>query len=203
MKKLLCHKNGRILISETYIVDSDFILINFYNANTESEQIQTFNEINMLISDLDLSNEKHIIFAGDFNLFIDCSLDAKVRSPSIKKNSLSKLLEITQKLDLRDIWQVRNPKKMQYTFRQQHFSGLIQRILDYIFISQNFQEVLKDSEILCTMSTDRSVLFCFFNISANLKKVQGYGNLTISNEEKSLYKSAQNTSKKLKKQLNS
>ena len=92
---------------------------------------------------------------------------------------------------------------MQYTFRQQHFSGLIQRILDYIFISQNFQEVLKDSEILCTMSTDRSVLFYFFNISTNLTKVQGYGNLTISNEEKSLYKSAQNTSKKLKKQLNS
>lgn len=30
-------------------------------------------------------SEKHIIFAGDFNLFIDHSLDAKGVSPSLKK----------------------------------------------------------------------------------------------------------------------
>ena len=50
--------------------------LSFYNANTESEHIQTFNKLNMLLSNLDLSSE-HIIFAGDFNLFLDCSLDAK------------------------------------------------------------------------------------------------------------------------------
>ena len=66
-------------------------------------------------------------------LFLNRSLDAKGGSPSLKKHSL---LEIKQKLDLCDIWRVRNPKKMQYTFKQQYFSGLIQRRLDYIFISQ-------------------------------------------------------------------
>ena len=60
-------------------------MVNLYNANTESEQIQTFNELNMLLSNLDLSSEKHIIFAGDFNLFLDCFLDAKGGSPSLKK----------------------------------------------------------------------------------------------------------------------
>ena len=84
MKKRLCDENGRILILETLIDDSEFILINLYNANTESEQIQTFNELNTLLSNLDLSSEKHIIFAGDFNLFLDCSLDAKGGSPSLK-----------------------------------------------------------------------------------------------------------------------
>ena len=84
VKKRLCDENGRILILETSIDDSEFILINLYNANTESEQIQTFNELNTLLSNLDLSSEKHIIFAGDFNLFLDCSLDAKGGSPSLK-----------------------------------------------------------------------------------------------------------------------
>ena len=101
-------------------------------------------------------------FAGDFNLFFDCSLDAKGNSLSVKKHSLSKLLEIKQKLDLCDIWPVRNPKKMQYTFRQQQFSGLIKHRLDYIFVSHNLQEVVKDSEILRPMSTDHSAFVCSF-----------------------------------------
>ena len=71
VKKRLCDGNGRILILETLIDDSEFILINLYNANTESEQIQTFNELNTLLSNLDLRSEKHIIFSGDFNLFLD------------------------------------------------------------------------------------------------------------------------------------
>ena len=84
MKKRLCDENGRILILETLIDESEFILINLYNANKESEQTQIFNKLNTLLSNLDLSSEKHIIFAGDFNLFLDCSLDAKGGSPSLK-----------------------------------------------------------------------------------------------------------------------
>ena len=70
------------------IDDSEFILVNLYNANTESEQINPFIELNTLLSNLDLSSEKQIIFAGDFNLFFDHSLDAKGGSPNLKKNIL-------------------------------------------------------------------------------------------------------------------
>ena len=75
----MCDENGRILILEILIDDSEFILINLYNANTESEQIQTFNELNTLLSNLDLSREKHIILAGNFILFLHCSIDALPR----------------------------------------------------------------------------------------------------------------------------
>ena len=68
---------------------------------------------------------------------------------------------------------------MQYSFRQQNFSDLIQRRLVYILISRNLQEVVKNSEVLCTMPTDHAALFVLFNISTNLKKVHAYGNLTI------------------------
>ena len=73
------------MILETLTNDSKFIFINLYNANTESERIQTFNELNTLLSNSDLSSQKRIIFAGDFNLFLDCSLDAKEGSPTLKK----------------------------------------------------------------------------------------------------------------------
>ena len=84
------------------INDSEFILINLYSANTETEQIQRFDELNTLLSNLDLSSEKHIIFADDFVIFLDRSLDAKGGSPSLKIYSLSKLLESKRKLDLCD-----------------------------------------------------------------------------------------------------
>ena len=54
MKKRLCDENGQILNLETWTDDSEFILINSYKSNTESEQIQTFNELNMLLPNLAL-----------------------------------------------------------------------------------------------------------------------------------------------------
>ena len=49
----------------------------------------------MLLSDLDLSSKKHTIF---------CFFYAKGGFSNLKKHSLSKLLEIKEKLDLSDIW---------------------------------------------------------------------------------------------------
>ena len=45
VKKYLFDKNGRILVLEALIDDSELTLINLYNANTEKKQIQTFNEL--------------------------------------------------------------------------------------------------------------------------------------------------------------
>ena len=72
------------MLLETLIDESEFALTNFYSASTESELIQTLNELNMLVSELDLSSEIHIIFSGDFNLFLDRSLDAKSDCSSLK-----------------------------------------------------------------------------------------------------------------------
>ena len=63
-----------------------------------------------MLLNLDLSSEKYIIFAGDFNLFLDCSLDANAVFPSLKNNSLSNLFEIKQKIDLCDKWRVGKKK---------------------------------------------------------------------------------------------
>ena len=47
-------------------------------------------------------------------------------------------------------------KSRQFTFNQKHFSGFIKRRLDYIFISNTFQELVTTTEILTPISTDNS-----------------------------------------------
>ena len=63
------------------IDDAEFILINLYNANTENDQLNTFSELINLLENFDLTK----IFAGDFNLFLEGSLEAKGGNPSLAK----------------------------------------------------------------------------------------------------------------------
>ena len=108
--KELKDKNGRILILDTEIDDSKFILINLYNANFESEQLNTLEELTQLLGNLEINGDKNIIFSGDFNVFFNSTLEAKGGSPTLKKHSIAKFIEIKEMLDVCDIWRIRNPK---------------------------------------------------------------------------------------------
>ena len=88
------------------IDDTEFRLINWYNANIENDQLTTFSELINLLENLDLTDNKPIIFAEDFNLFLDRSLEAKGGNHCLKKQSLSKLLHIKENLNLCYSWQI-------------------------------------------------------------------------------------------------
>ena len=74
--------------------------------------------------------------------------------------SINKLIELNETFDLCNTRRIRNPKRRKYTFRQKHLSGIIQRRLYYIFISQNLQEYVEKSDVLSALSTDHSPVFC-------------------------------------------
>ena len=118
-------------------------------------------------------------------MFLDRSLETKGGNPCLKKQSLSKLLHIKEKLNLMIFGEflkqnnitvyliiellINDTKFMLIILyntntanRQQRFSGFIQRCLYYIFISQNFQEITKHIEILNAISTDHSPDSCSF-----------------------------------------
>ena len=50
-----------------------------------------------------------------------------------RKHFVGKIFELKETYNLTDIWRIRNPKAKQYTFRQKHVSGFLQRRLDYFF----------------------------------------------------------------------
>ena len=65
----ICKDNiGRVLIIEAEIETGTFILLNLYNPNSETEQLQTLSNVDLLLSDFSLDDTKIIVFAGDFNL---------------------------------------------------------------------------------------------------------------------------------------
>ena len=73
LKKQETDKEGRILILNVSVNDSEYILINLYNANAEKEQINVFSNnvfSNMLalLKKFDINKKKQTIMVGDFNL---------------------------------------------------------------------------------------------------------------------------------------
>ena len=69
LNKQKTDKAGRILILDVTLDADQYILINLYNANTETEQCKIFNELQSLLKFFDINQNKRIIFAGDFNHF--------------------------------------------------------------------------------------------------------------------------------------
>ena len=69
VKKKLSDKKGRVLILDTRIDGSDFLLINIYNTNTEKEQVSVLNELTTILSNF-ANTLNHVTFAGDFNIFL-------------------------------------------------------------------------------------------------------------------------------------
>ena len=96
------------LIIEAKINEDNFIIINIYNSNTESEQLKTFSILQNMPDDTEISN-KQIVFGADFNLIFGCKFETNVGNPVLKKKSLAKLIEVNESLNLCDIWRVRNP----------------------------------------------------------------------------------------------
>ena len=119
----------RILIIEALINDTSFVLVNLYNANTELEQLKTLCKLDQLLDDFSINNSQNIILAGDFNFFFDLKLEASGGTPILKKHSISNFIQLTGKSDLFDVWCIRNPLSNRFTYRKNHFSGLIQRRL--------------------------------------------------------------------------
>ena len=139
-----------MLILDVMLGGNHYILINLYNANTETERCKTFNELQSFLIFFDINQNKRIIFAGDFNIFFSSKLEAR------DGKSIIKLVDIKESLDICDIWRIRNPKRQNFTFRQNHSTGFIERQLDYYFVSNCLQEFVNYTDVLPAISTDHS-----------------------------------------------
>ena len=88
---------------------------------------------------------------------------------------LNSYIELKETYNLCDIWRVvRNSDKRCFTFRQNHATGLIQRRLDYIFISSSLQEFVHYTDILSSFLSDHSPVSFSFTLLPEFKKGKGY-----------------------------
>ena len=140
LKKSEIDSDGRFIIIEAKINDETFILINFYNENEEVNQLKLMEKLEQTLKKFDDVNQKEIVLSGDFNFTFDLQLEAEGGNPKLKNNSIAKFIKLKETYDLIDIWRVRNPNAKKYTFRQRHATGLLQRRLDFIFVSNSMQK---------------------------------------------------------------
>ena len=147
-------KAGRIMILDVMLDGGHFMIINLYNANTETELCKTINELQSLLNFFDINQNKRITFAGDFNIFFSSKLEARGGKAIPKRKSIIKFVDIKETLDICDIWRIRNFKRQNFTFRRNHSIGFIERQLDYIFVSNYLQEFFNYTDVLPAISTD-------------------------------------------------
>ena len=79
-----CDKNGRILILDADLNDTNFLLINFYKSNLEFEQLSTFFSLQKLLGKFDDYSKKIIAFESDFSLIFDQKFNPSGRKTVLK-----------------------------------------------------------------------------------------------------------------------
>ena len=109
-----------------------------------------------MLNFFDISQNKKIIFADDFNIFFSSKLEARDCKLIPERTSIIKLIGIKESLDICDIWRIRNLKHQNFTFRQNYSTGFIERRLDYIFVFNGLQEFVNYTDVLLVISTDHS-----------------------------------------------
>ena len=56
-------KNGRILILDVMVDETNFVLVNIYNPNTETEQVTTLLDLDKILEAIKDFSDKHIVLA--------------------------------------------------------------------------------------------------------------------------------------------
>ena len=65
-------------------------MINIYNSNTEQHQLETLQNLSILLEQHDTFYEKNVILAGEFNLFFNKKIEFKRGRPILEKKILGK-----------------------------------------------------------------------------------------------------------------
>ena len=111
----------------------------------------TLPDLGKMLETVENLHGRHIVLVGDFNFFLDTSLDLNGDKPALKKKSIANFIELKEKFSLRDIWRIKNPKTKRYSFRQKYVSGSIQNCLDYFFISSSNHVSVKNADVLASV----------------------------------------------------
>ena len=155
IKDCVTDNNGRmILISITFENDA-YILVNIY-APTKDHRIEQNNFITELKDIISAYKGQTMLIGGDFNFYMDPSLDKLDTMSQLNDNS-SYRKEIQSMLDtheLTDIWRVLNPNTRRYSWRR----GKSASRLDYWFTSEHLLNSVHSVDIMPGFHSDHSII---------------------------------------------
>ena len=159
-KSVECDSMGRYVIIEAVIQDTLFLLVNLYAPTRPHEQSKFFKLIAEKLQEFEKQESHQIVVGGDVNIYFDKKWDCD-GSSAVVKSSVKDFNSILEENDLVDIWRLRNPDTKRFTWRQRN--PLIQRRLDYWFISDDLQDDIEYVDIKTAVRSDHSAIILGVN----------------------------------------
>ena len=176
-KHVIRDKYGRFVIIYCEIQGMEFCLINLYAPNTETEQIDFYNQIFQEVTCLSCNENVNYVWGGDYNCPLS-KIDVDKMHIRLKTKSINVLKQIMETYNLLDIWRVRNPSIKSYTYRS--LQPLVQRRLDYFLISDNIQHMVTKAVIIPSVGTDHSAVSLTLSSLPEAKHGPSHWRLNIS-----------------------
>ena len=159
----------QILILDIVIDGFHVVLANLYGPNKDDPDFY-FD----VFSRLDTFDSSRLIIAGDMNVALG-PLDCRGSRPTHGNvDSFKALLSLMDASNLINIWRTEHPNVRAYT-KHQKIPPVLSR-LDYILVSSNLANNVSDSEIICGIKSDHSIVTCKIS-NNNPSKGKGFWKL--------------------------
>jgi len=169
----LSDDNGRFLLLDVTIEESNFVFVNIY-APTKDKKDQQDIFIAFLKEKLEVYIDSNIIIGGDFNTCLNPTID---KDGGLKENVsdyAQQILELNEEYNLVDIWRVSNPDAKRFTWRGMTRGGRVFSRLDYWLTSSHLIYDLVETSIDPSIKTDHSIISVTFELNNTDKKGRGF-----------------------------
>jgi exonuclease III len=153
-------------------------LVNMYAPTQDktTDQINTYNKVIGLIKD----SIHNLIWTGDFNIYMDSSMDHFNNTDSNESLVVQKLKTFMESAYLLDVWRTLNPNKIRYTWRKYGTRGIAQSRLDYFVVSTSLLYDVKSCEIENSFLSDHNIISLELNANADPELGKGTWKFNVS-----------------------
>ena len=148
---------GRYIILKAVIKEASYVLINLYAPNKDKEIINFLKNLIIILRNENLDSEENIIMGGDFKCPLNPLVDKRGGILNQRKSAAACIDCLQTELDLVDIWRIKNPETKSFTWSQK--SPRIFCCLDYWLILNNLNDLVRSTDIIPAIRTDKDAIF--------------------------------------------
>ena len=152
------NENGCFIIMDITIFEKRYTIVNVYGPSDKDNP----NFFESLFGQIGNNNNEQVIIAGDWNVILNPSVDARnYQSYNSRPRSRKFLVDKMEQLDLVDIYRTVYPSNRSYTWRK--FNTIKQSRLDYFIISDSLIADVTHVDIIPGYRSDHSIVCLFIN----------------------------------------
>lgn len=148
--------NGNFIILHVNMFEKEFLIVNIYGPNNDSPEFYV--QLEEIVERI--GHTEHIIFGGDWNLVRNFELDCCNYLRQNNVNACKQVDDMSNSLNLVDIWRELNPSIKRYTWRRP--TPVQQSRLDYFLITDILAHFTKNVDILPGYRSDHSLISLTF-----------------------------------------